>query len=172
MEGLLEVGYRQHVLGLCFFFLWSYLFFNVCECFGGLYVCAQHVCLVPEKVRRWHHISGTVVSHCVGARVKFSYLLSHLSSLLGLYLMQVSTAFPCPQHWLTPQTLSRVSLQVALSGIFSWCESCCDTVPMLKTAGKSACGRVLPSSVALHTIASSAETSASFLEICIPMRFY
>lgn len=61
MKGLLEVGYRQHVLELCFFSL-KFLFFNVCECFGGLFVCAQHVCLVTEEVRRRHHISGTGVN--------------------------------------------------------------------------------------------------------------
>lgn len=52
------------------------LFFNVCECFGGLYVCAQHVCLVPEEVRRRHHISRTGVNELLWAtvwvpRVKF-----------------------------------------------------------------------------------------------------
>lgn len=45
--------------------------------------------------------------------------------------------------------------QVALSDIFSWYESCCNTVPMLKTTGESSLW-TCPSSVALHTIALSA----------------
>lgn len=105
--------------GIMFFFLWSYFLMCVsvlvdCMSVHNMYAwclrrleggitspelvlmnCCEPLCGCQESS------SGPLKGN------KFSYLLSHLSSLLGLYLIRVSTAFPCPALWCKPSYSAR-----------------------------------------------------------------
>lgn len=100
------------------FFFEIIYFFNVCECFGGLFVCAQHVCLVPEEVRRRHHISGTGVNELLWAtvwvpRVKFRSSERQQVPLPACWdytLYESLLHFPTPLlMWTLPPALTDIS---------------------------------------------------------------
>lgn len=112
--------------GLCFFsyeviyFLKCYLF---CKVFWWVYVCAWHVCLVPEEVRRLHHISGTGVNELLWAtvwvpRIKFR------SSERQQVLLPAEPSFQTGELYLI-----RVSYCIPLSRSMMWTILLCHTLP-------------------------------------------